>query len=94
MKVFLKQMGQGIDREALHSILMDEDQVAGRKKQRIGEYETTATTTASITNNNNVTDLKDNLNGSDNTTDVNADKKNENNNDNNNGANHTNEEQV
>lgn len=34
MKVFLKQMGQGIDREALLTILMDESQVAGRKRQR------------------------------------------------------------
>jgi DNA excision repair protein ERCC-2 len=32
MKVFLKQMGQSIDREALMTILMDEDQVAGRKR--------------------------------------------------------------
>lgn len=32
MKVFLKQMGQAIDREALMTILMDEDQVAGRKR--------------------------------------------------------------
>jgi DNA excision repair protein ERCC-2 len=37
MKVFLKQMGQPIDREALMTILMDEDRVAGRKKPRVEE---------------------------------------------------------
>lgn len=45
MKVFLKQMGQGIDREALHSILMDEEQVAGRKKQKLGESDNVTTNT-------------------------------------------------
>jgi DNA excision repair protein ERCC-2 len=35
MKVFLKQMGQPIDRDALMTILMDEDRVAGRKKPRL-----------------------------------------------------------
>lgn len=46
MKVFLRQMGQGIDREALHSILMDEDQVLGRKKQKVGEFDSVTSNTS------------------------------------------------